>query len=291
MLRSGHVEIPAENEKRRVSRRVGWPPVALASRRRTTAIRGLRRRRRNRRANSSPPMRKERSVGRTVARISRPTVASSWSPAAWPSVSLSRLRSSRSIIASEIGCFCRTGSATWRVELLLEGAVVAEAGEGIDARIEGCPIVGHEGLAELHFEADNGADHPADRVGCDVRHGEPGQGKGDDDEQAPGHRGDGDADQGDRARRPESGREEATDGRGGGCRVGRIECIQPRGRARGLRIGGQGRPYIHVRAIEAFATRGRPYPEVPPTAPDRRRRARPPEPATRRACPPARPAP
>ena len=71
-----------------------------------------------------------------------PKVARARSPAAWPLLSLIGLNSSRSTIASESGTLVALRRLDLAIELLLEGAVVAEAGERVAQRVGQGGLVG-----------------------------------------------------------------------------------------------------------------------------------------------------
>ena len=80
-----------------------------------------------------------RAAGPT--RSTRPTASSSRSPPAWPFVSLTTLRSSTSISSSASGRSIRFGDLELARELVLERAVVAEAGQAVDQRVVARPAV------------------------------------------------------------------------------------------------------------------------------------------------------
>ena len=84
-------------------------------------------------ANSSPPIRNTCSFARTARRKTRASVASTSSPAAWPPVSLTVLKPSTSSSATVTGSSPFSSSS--RVELLVEGAAVGEAGERVPPRL------------------------------------------------------------------------------------------------------------------------------------------------------------
>ena len=121
-------------------------------------------------ANSSPPTRNARSPRRTYVAMVVAACRRTWSPAAWPLESLIRLKSSRSMIASDIERPAARRDRPLPLDLLLEGPVVAEAGEGVAERLGAGAVVGVlEDPARL-LEALGGLEHAArepDRQGTE----------------------------------------------------------------------------------------------------------------------------
>ena len=93
-------------------------------------------------ANSSPPM---RNAGRrdAAAPSSSPKPRSTRSPAAWPRLSLIALNSSRSMRSSAERHLVAQRGRDLAVELLVEGAMVAEPGQRIAQRVGQGGLVAH----------------------------------------------------------------------------------------------------------------------------------------------------
>ena len=271
MLRAGHVEIPAENEKRRVSRRIGWPPVALASRRRTTPY-------------AASVLVARQQEGELVAADAEGAIGgrARWRRSAgraWRAAGRRRHgHRCRSRASGRRGRSSRARADSPRRmaigdlagQLLLEGAMVAEPGERIDARIEGCPIVGRARVAEVLLEA------RAEGLDVAARRDAPRRRRSRSRQPLPRrwrqrgrrrHR-----------RRPRRGRPRRS------LRRTRIRARGAAARSRPCRA----RPACPWQGPLKPTVAGRhPYPEVPPTAPDRRRGARRPEavyPTSMSAC-------
>jgi hypothetical protein len=84
-------------------------------------------------ANSSPPMRATRSIGRTLSTSAVATARITWSPAAWPWVSLTRLKWSMSSTSSSAGFAAAGHAVDLARQRQLEAAAVGQAGQGVAA--------------------------------------------------------------------------------------------------------------------------------------------------------------
>ena len=123
-------------------------------------------------ANSSPPIRYAQSVPRIVARRPSASARMRSSPAWWPSVSLTVLRSSRSTSTSASGTPVRATRCSSRPRSSWKVAVVAQAGERIGARHLGQPrqLVRARGVepaavaAQHHRERAEDEDRERDRA-------------------------------------------------------------------------------------------------------------------------------
>ena len=166
----GTALMPAENETVWTAPRPVSPSRQAASSRRTIAWAC------STSCRASPARTRRHRRG---TRGRRADVASRWSsrpsgrtrsPAAWPLESLIRLKSSRSMIASDIERLAARRDGPLPLDLLLEGAVVAEAGEGVAERLGPGAVVGVlEDPARL-LEALRGLEHAAgqpDRQGAE----------------------------------------------------------------------------------------------------------------------------
>ena len=154
---SGRAEMPPEKESGSISGRGRWaaaPSRAGGAPRSAAPARSVCGRST---ANSSPPMRKARSALRSAPSSSSPKPRRTRSPPAWPRPSLICLNSSRSISTSDERHLVAGRGLDLAVELLLEGAVVAEAGQRVAQR------VGHR-LLVAHLEVGLGRDQRGDRA-------------------------------------------------------------------------------------------------------------------------------
>ena len=84
-------------------------------------------------ANSSPPKRATRSIGRTLSSSAVATAWSTWSPAAWPWVSLTRLKWSMSSISSSAGSPAARHAVDLARQRQLEAAPVGQPGQRVAA--------------------------------------------------------------------------------------------------------------------------------------------------------------
>ena len=149
----GQVEMPAENEKRR---HVAQDRVAAGGAGQQAPDHAVGRLAVGRRQQEGELVAAdaERAIGGAAWSRDQPADGgSSWSPAAWPIgvvdplqvVEVDDRERERAAVRGR-----RVGDLAG--ELLLEGAVVAEAGQRVDARVEARPVVGGPRLAEVALE-------------------------------------------------------------------------------------------------------------------------------------------
>ncbi len=140
-------------------------------------------------------------------------------------------------------------------QLLLEGAVVAQAGQRVHARVETRPIVGFEDLVVVGLEGRHRPDDLPDRESCDQRRRSRDERDSDEDRRAADDPDDEEAGGRDGTDAPEPAHEGSTHG------------VRGPGRA-GSRLGGRRErgglvPRFHGTAIEADHGAGLCHPEVP----------------------------